>query len=61
METEKIKLDFDDMNFLEHQINDLLKRLLKEQKEHIALRGYPNKWIDYDIKSCIKILDKLDS
>ncbi len=59
METEKIKLDFDDMIFLEHQMNDLLKRLLKEQKEEIALRGYPNKWIEYDIKSCTKILEKL--
>jgi len=59
METEKIELDYDDLNFLEHQINDLLKRLRKEQKEHMLLRGFPSKEIQYDIKSWIKILGKL--
>ena len=59
METEKIKLDFDDMIFLEHQMNDLLKNLLKEQKQEIALRGFHNKHIEHDIKSCTKILEKL--
>jgi len=61
METEKIELDYDDLNFLEHQINDLLKNLKEEQRQHMELRNFPNKEISYDIKSWSKILGKIGS
>jgi|TARA_R100000084_G_C4611632_1_gene128414 hypothetical protein len=59
MKTEKIQLDYDDLNFLEHQINDLLNNLIIEQKKHMELRNFANKEIQHDINSWTKILKKL--
>lgn len=60
MKTEKIELDYDDLNFLETQIEHIIKKLRKEQKEEIALRGFPNKHIRYHIESWNKIYAKLE-
>ena len=54
----KIEFDYDDLEFIEYEIKDLLKGLLKQQKDHLELRGYilPLK----DIERCRKILKKID-
>ena len=36
----KIEFDYDDLEFIEYEIKDLLKRLLKQQKDHLELSGY---------------------
>ena len=60
IETETIELDVNDICFLENQIEDSIKKLRKKQKEEIALRGFPNKHIEYEIKSWNKIFAQLE-
>ena len=60
MQTEKIELDVNDIIFLENQIEDSIKKLRQKQKEEIALRGFPNKHIGYEIESWNKIFAKLE-